>query len=108
MVEPSQKARDAATTFFRDALTPLSVKMVLGYDPAPLLNTLAAFEAEIRVEYETADAESVERLREALEPFARIAVVGDVIAGLDPDQFRHHVAKARRALSGGSGGRSNG
>jgi hypothetical protein len=45
-----------------------------------------------------------ERLREALEPFARMAVADDRIAGLDPEQMRQSVAIARKALSGGSEG----
>jgi phosphoglycerate-specific signal transduction histidine kinase len=40
----------------------------------------------------------VERLAEALQPFARIAVADDRLMGMDPGQMRHHVAQARTAL----------
>lgn len=44
-------------------------------------------------------ADIIAALYGALEPFGRLAVADDFLAGMDPDQFRQNVADARAALS---------
>lgn len=74
-VTVTQEDRDAAAALFRRDDVPLSVKMTLGYAPAPLYDAFAR--------HRQSSTEEVERLREALTWYADQMCEG-LCLGKDP------------------------
>lgn len=100
VVEVTQADLDAVSGFFRNPRTPLSVKMVLGCDPAPLLDAFARHRiAATRTTLESTRS-AVEAAADALAGWRYIRLVHGDLPGVGWDRVEGALTAAL-SLAGG-------